>query len=824
MKTGETHGLKVEGAEPFGSEWVGQRLKRREDPELLTGKGWFIGDLTRPGMLHAAFLRSPHPHARIVSIDTSGAAGLSGVQAIMTGRDLPPTLRPQPVTHVFTDRATPAYALARDRVRYVGEPVAVVAAESPYIAEDALDRIEVQWEVLPSVGDVEAALADGAPRLYDDWPDNIAGVFEKEMGDVDRAIAEADVVVSERFRIQRQFACPLETRGVLAEWDPYRDELVLWSSTQILHITRDCLADVLGIPEDRIRVLVPRIGGGFGCKFHFYAEEVAIALLARQAGRPVRWIEDRLEAFVATVHARDQVIQATMAARADGTITAVVADIVGDMGAHLHTVSYGPVWLTAVMMTNVYLIPNARVRARAVVTNKTPLGSFRGWGQPEANFVVERLVDRLAQRLGRDPGEIRRQNFVPPDRFPYKSLHHTFDSGRYADCLDRGLELLHYPQWRRRQAEWRQRGRYIGIGMSFYVENTALGPSRMLNAGGVLQGGYDIARVRIEPGGQVTVYTGLCEMGQGFTNGIAQICAQTRGITPEQVTVVTGDTQSCPYTGYGTGASRSAAVGGAAVMLAARRLREKIEAIAAHMLEAAVGDLVIERGRIWPRGTPARAVTMADIGRAAYLRPIELPPCMAPGLEVIETFDPPQMAWPYGVNLAVVEVDVETGEVHFLDYVVVHDCGTLLNPMIVEGQLHGGVAQGIGAALWEHLRYDESGQPLTRTFMDYLIPTAAELPRFRLDHLVTPSPIIPGGMKGVGEAGIIGPPAALVNAVEDALRPFGASFTETPLTPERVLAAIQQAAAGGSLPAAQASSSDLETERAASRVPSEPSR
>lgn len=775
--------------------WVGQRLKRREDPELLTGKGRFIGDLTRPGMLHAAFLRSPHPHARIISIDLSRALAIPGVHAILTGRDLPADLRPQPVTHIFTDRQTPNYALARDRVRYVGEPVAVVAAESPYIAEDATEQIDVEWEVLPAVADVEAAVRPDAPRLYDDWPDNVAGVFQAAMGDVDRALAEADVVITERFRIQRQFACPLETRGVLAEWEPHRGELVLWSSTQILHIARDCLADVLGIPEHRIRVIVPRIGGSFGCKFHFYAEDVAVALLARKAGRPVRWIEDRLESFVSTVHAREQIVEATMAAQRDGTITAVTAEILGDIGAHMHTVSYGPVWLTSVMITNVYLIPNARVHTRAVVTNKTPLGSYRGWGQPQANFVVERLVDRLAKTLGMDPAEVRRKNFVPPDRFPYKSLHHTFDSGRYAECLDRALDLIDYRGWRQRQADLRRQGRHVGLGLSFYVENTALGPSRILNAGGVLQGGYDIARIRIEPSGDVTLYTGLCEMGQGFTNGIAQLCAQSLGVDPDRVTVVTGDTQSCPYTGYGTGASRSASVGGAAVMKASRRLRDKIEAIAAHMLEASVEDLQMASGRIWVRGAPARAVTMADIGRAAYLRAIELPPGMDPGLEAIEVFDPPQMAWPYGVNLAVVEVDIETGHVTFLDYAVMHDAGTLLNPMIVEGQLHGGVAQGIGAALFEHLQYDETGQPLTRTFMDYLIPTAAELPRFRMDHDVTPSPIIPGGMKGVGEAGIIGPPAAVVNAVEDALEPFGVKFTETPLSPERVLAALDEARA-----------------------------
>lgn len=485
-----------------------------------------------------------------------------------------------------------------------------------------------------------------------------------------------------------------------------------------------------------------------------------------------------------------------MAARRDGTITAVRAELIGDMGAYLHMVSFGPLWLTSVMMTNVYQIPNAQVQARAVVTNKTPSGSYRGWGQPQANFVVERLVDRLALTLAVDPAEIRRQNFIPPDRFPYQCLQPTFDSGRYAECLDRALELLDYPHWRTRQQELRQQGRYIGIGISFYVENTALGPSRQLNEGGLQQGGYDISRIRVEPGGEVTVYTGLCEMGQGFTNGLAQLCAETLAVPLESVTIITGDTQTCPYTGYGTGASRSAAVGGAAVMKAAQRLREKIEAIAAHMLEVAPSDLEMEEGRIWVKGTPSRSVTMKDIGRAAYWRAIDLPPGMDPGLEVTEVFDPPQMAWPYGANIAVVEVDLETGQVKFLDYVVVHDCGTILNPLIVEGQIHGGVAQGIATALYEELHYDGAGQLQNASFMDYLLPTAAELPRLRLDHLVTPSPVIPGGMKGVGEAGIIGSPAAVVNAVEDALRPFGVKFTQTPVTPEVIISALTEAKNG----------------------------
>jgi carbon-monoxide dehydrogenase large subunit len=742
-------------------------------------------------MLHAVFLRSPYPHARIVGIDASAALEIPGVHAVLTGADLSPEFPPQPLNHAFHgQRETPYYALARDRVRYVGEPVAVIVADSPYVAEDARELVAVEWEPLPAVANAEAALADGAPLLYEDWPDNVAASFETEMGDVDVALRDADLVVSERFDLARLFACPLEGRGVLAEWDVYRDELTVWTSSQIPHIARDFLSWVLGLPEPRIRVIVPRVGGGFGAKFHFYPEEVAVALASRATGRAVRWVEDRAESFLATVHAREQVVEATMAARSDGVITAVTADILGDMGAALHTVSYGPVWLTAVMMTNVYVIPNARVRARAIVTNKTPLGSYRGWGQPQANFVVERLVDQVARRLDLDPAELRRRNLIPPDRFPYKGLHHVFDSGRYEDCLDKALEVAGYGGWRERQRQLREEGRLVGIGLSFYVENTALGPSRILNAGGVVAGGYDIGHVRLETNGEATVFTGLCEMGQGFTNGLAQLCADELGIDLDQVTVVTGDTQVCPVTGYGTGASRSASVGGAAVGKAARTVRRKVLEIAAHMLEASVDDLELEAGQISVRGSRERFVTMADVGRAAYLRPAELPEGMDPGLEAIEVFDPPQMAWPYGVNVAVVEVDRETGLVSFLDYAYVHDTGTILNPLIVEGQIHGGMAQGIGMALYEQLAYDEEAQPLFGTFMDYLLPTALEIPRPRVDHLVTPSPLIPGGMKGVGEAGAIGSPAAVAAAVEDALRPFGPTVTRLPLTPERVLAMI----------------------------------
>jgi aerobic carbon-monoxide dehydrogenase large subunit len=776
-------------------KWVGRPVRRREDPELLSGKGVYIGDLTRPGMLHASFLRSPLPHARIASIDADEARSMPGVHAVLTADDLPEGLGVQPCTHLFAgQRETPYYALTGDRVRYAGEPVALVVAESQYLAEDARDAIVVEWDPLPSVGDVGAAVADDAPRLYDDWPDNVVAVFEKEMGDVDRAFAEADLVVTERLRIQRHFACSLETRGVLAEWDATIDELTLWTSSQIAHIARDLLSDVLGMPEHRIRVRIPRMGGGFGAKFHFYPEEVAVALAARATGRPVRWVEDRLESFLATVHAREQVVEATMAATEDGRITAVKADILGDLGAALHTVGYGPIWLTSVMITNVYEIPNARVRARAVATNKTPLGSYRGWGQPQANFVVERLVDSMARALDMDVNELRRRNFVPPDHFPYQSLHHVFDSGRYEDCLDRALEMLGERNWRERQEAMRADGRHVGIGVSFYVENSALGPSRILNAGGVEQGGYDISRVRVEPGGEVTLYTGLCEMGQGVKNALAQVLADELGVHPDHITVIDGDTHICPYTGYGTGASRGASVGGASVMKAAGIVREKVARIAAHMLEADPSDLEMEDGDIYVRGSRDRAVTMRDVGRAAYIRAIDLPEGEEPGLEAVAAFDPPQMAWPYGTNIAVVEVDVDTGKVEFLDYLYVHDIGTVINPMLVDGQIHGGVAQGIGTALFEELQYDPTGQPLFATFMEYVLPTAAEVPRIAIEHQVTPSPLIPGGMKGVGEAGVIGAPAAVVSAIEDALRPYGVKISATPVTPATLLALLDETA------------------------------
>ena len=784
------------------TSWVGRPLPRREDPELLTGRGEYIADITRPGMLHASFVRSPFPHAEIESIDVEAAWRMPGVHAVLTAEDLGPDPVPQPSNHEFHgQRDTPYYALARDRVRYVGEPVAVVVADSLYEAEDARDEIGVSWNPLPSVGDPELALEDGAPLLYDGWTDNVAAEAVMECGDYDAALDAAETTVAGRFRMPRIFACPLETRGVVADWNPVSDELTLWTSTQILHIVRNFLARVLRLPEHRIRVLVPRVGGGFGAKFHFYPEEVAVAVASRATGRPVRWIEDRLESVLSTVHARGQIVTATLTARRDGTVTGISTDVLGDSGAALHTSGFGPILVAGMLAAGSYDIPNVRMRARGVLTNKVPLGSYRGWGQPQANFVIERLLDRLARQLDVDPIDVRRRNLIRDEQFPYQGMVYGFDSGQYHAGLDRALEVFGYDAWRERQQQMRAAGRHVGIGATFFVENTGLGPSRQVNASGVDAGGYDICRVRVEPGGEVTVYSGFCEMGQGFTNGLAQLCADELGVTPDMVTVLTGDTHAVPITGYGTGASRSAALGGASLMKAAKVVRERIERIAAHLLETSPDQVVIHDGRLWAHGAPERSITMADIGRAAYIRAVELPDGMDPaGLEATEVHDPPGLAAPFGVNIAVVEVDVGTGQVEFLDYVIVHDCGVILNPLIVEGQIHGGVAQGIGMALYEELPYDDQGQPMFGSLVDYLLPTASEIPRMRLDHLVTPSINVPGGRKGVGEGGNIGSPSAVASAVEDALSDYGVTVSELPVTPERLIGMLEAArAAGGAL-------------------------
>ena len=783
----------INKGDAFGT-WVGRSVPRKEDADLLTGRAEYLADIKIPGMLEAAFLRSPYAHARIKSIDVSRALELPGVVDIMVGSDIPDTVLPLPHTITYGEhRPTPSYPLTRDIVRYAGEPIAVVAAKNRYIAEDALELIEVEYEELPVVATIDASLAVDAPKLYSGWKDNIGARVQSEIGDVDAAMAEADVILQERYNIQRCHATPLETRGLIARWDFDRDKLDIWNGTQIINQCRDYISEMLGIPTAKIRVRSPRIGGGFGVKFHFYVEEPAIVMLAKRVNAPVRWLEDRLEAFTASVHSREQIIDLKLCAKNDGRITGVIADIKCDLGAAHHTMSMGPSWLTSVMITGVYEIRNARSAASAVLTNKTPSGSYRGWGQPQATFAIERMVDTLAERLKMDPAEVRRINYVPESSMPYTGLAHTFDSGRYAELHDRALKTFDYAGWRKRQEEARAEGKLLGIGLSFYPEVSAHGPSRFLNYVGGKQGGYDIARVRMETSGDIHIYTGLCDMGQGVTNALAQIAADALGMEPSDVTVMHGDTSTNPYTGWGTGASRSVTIGGPAVMTAATKLRAQIVKIAAQWLQADPESLILANCGVMVKDEPQRFVPFKSIGEAAYCRIIDLPEDVEPGLEAVGVFDPAQLAFPYGMNLVVVEVDPGTAEVKFRECMLVHDIGTIINPMIVDGQLHGGIAQGIAQALYEELKYDENGQLANASFAEFLFPTASEIPRMTFDHMVTESPNIPGGMKGVGEGGTIGTPAAVVNAIVDALRSVTSErLNSLPATPDRILTAISK--------------------------------
>ncbi len=776
---------------------VGARVPRLEDPRLLAGRGAFLDDLELPRMLEGAVLRSPYAHARIVSIDASAARELPGVFDVLTGAELAELVAPQPIIYrlIPDQRPTDALAMATDRVRWVGQPVAAVVATDRYVAEDALALIAVDYEPLPVVPDLERALAPDAPTLYDDWPDNVLGTIGYANGDVDAAIAEADAVVHERLKLARIAGMPLETRGCVATWDAYSDELDIWMSTQSPNLARDLLGETLRIPIHKIRVRVPDVGGGFGNKFDFYGEEIVAAVLSRRTGRPVKLIEDRLESFTATAQSREVEIDVTLAAKADGTIVGMKAEVFGVLGGAMGTVGVGPTWLTTTMLTGPYRIPNVDVKLTAVVTNRAPMGSYRGWGQPEANFAYERMIELVAGKLGLDRNDVRRRNFPGPDEFPFLTgVVFAYDSGRYADCLDLCLDAVRERGWEEQQVRARVEGRTLGVGYAFHVEATAFGPSRILNLVGLQHSGFDEAVVRMDSTGRVTALTGQAAMGQGVHTALAQITAQTMGVALEDVTVVSGDTNTCPYTGYGTGASRGAAMGGGTLMKAAEQLRAKVLRIAAHMLEAAPEDLEIEAGRVHVRGVPGRAVTFAEIGDAAYRRLNEkLPEGEDPTLEERHVFDPENLAWSYGCTAALVEIDRETGVVRVADYVVSHDCGTVINPTIVDGQIHGGAAQGIGEALYEELVYDEEAQLTTSTFMDYCIPTFGELPRFTLRHQETPAPHIPGGMKGMGEAGTIGAPAAIANAIDDALSDLEITTTSLPVTPARLHGLIRSA-------------------------------
>jgi carbon-monoxide dehydrogenase large subunit len=777
-----------------GGKLVGAEVRRVEDPRLLTGQGRYVDDLHPAGCLHAAVLRSPHAHARLRAVDGAAARGAPGVVAVVAFADLADRLRPLPVAGTpppalqarvgFQVRTADQYPLARDRVRYVGEPVAVVVAESRYAAEDALDLLRVEYDPLPAVVDAEAGLAAGAPLVHEAWGDNVAVAFRHAIGDVDAAFAAAPVVVRERLRVQRYGGMPLETRGVLAEPDPRAGVLTVWASTQVPHLLQRALLDALGLPAHRVRVVAPDVGGGFGTKCSVYAEDVVVPLLAERLGRPVKWVETRREHLVAATHSREQVHDVELAATRDGRILALRDRFLLDQGAFNPWGIVQP-YNTVGHLRGPFRVPALAVEARSVVTNKTPHAPYRGAGRPEAVFVMDRMADRLARALGLDPVEVRRRNFVRPEDLPYDAglLYRdgqplVYDSGDFPATLEAALARIGYDERRREQAALRRRGVYRGLGVSAYVEGTGIGP-------------YEGASVRLDATGHVLVATGACSQGQGHETVYAQIAADALGVPLDAVRVVGGDTSLIPF-GIGTFASRSLVLAGNAVADAAATVRARLVAAAASLLEASPDDVEVAEGRVAVRGVPGRALPFARVLQAT------LPTFAGPGplaalagrFEATSYQAVPTVTYASAVHAAWVEVDVETGAVRLLRYVVAHDCGRVVNPVLVDGQVHGGVAQGAGGGLGEEVAYDAAGQPLAGTFMEYLIPTAAMLPPIETIHMEFPSPRNPLGVKGVGEGGAISPPAAIAGAVEDALAPFGVAVTETPVSAARVAALL----------------------------------
>ncbi len=763
---------------------VGASLRRKEDPRLLTGRGRYVDDVRLPGMLEAVVVRSPHAHAMIRSIEASSAQAVPGVVLIATAADLgeigliPIRLGPKPALLPFLQ-----YVLPRERVRYVGEPVALVVAANRYAAEDAADRLAVDYGVLPAVATAEQALRPGAPVLHDGQAPqggNLAERLLTVVGDPERALSTAEVRIRHRFTIQRHTGVPLETRGLVAAYDPDGGMLTVWGPTKVPHFNRKVLAGLLGWPVDRIRFVEPDVGGGFGVRGEFYPEDFLVPWAALRLGRPVKWIEDRREHMIATNHSRQQTHEVEVGATRDGRLVALVDRVVADLGAYLRTHGVTVPELTAAMLPGPYRIPHYRCEVLCVMTNKTPTGTYRSPGRYEANFVRERIVDLLADALGLDPVEIRRRNLIPAETMPYTvgttglGEPTIYDTGAYASALETALRTVDYGGLRLRQTEARRHGRHLGIGLACVVEKAGPGP-------------WEIARVTLAEGGRATVYSGAASLGQGLETVLAQICAEELGVSMDDVSVIHGDTAAISE-GMGAWGSRATVVAGSATLLAARAVKHQLLERAARRLEAAPNDVVAGGGRVWVRGVPARAIAVAELLTAPQ-----------PEISATHTFRVSKMTYPYGTHVAVVEVDPETGRIELLDYGIAYDVGKAVNPRLVEGQLAGGLAQGIGGALLEELVYDEGGQPLATTFMDYLLPTSMEVPgRLSLSVLEEcPTPLNPLGVKGAGEGGTAGAGAAIANAVADALRPWGARITDLPLSPARIVGSIRSAARVG---------------------------
>jgi carbon-monoxide dehydrogenase large subunit len=775
----------------MGAKYFGAAVKRREDPRFLRGEARYVDDVKLAGMLHAAFLRSPHAHARIAALRTAAAAAMPGVVRVFTFADLEPWMKPLPLFGAvppglaaairFDIRQAAQYALCRDRARHVGEIVAMVIADTRARAEDAAERIEVDWQPLDPVVDMRAAGGPAAALLHPEWGTNVAIAFSHGIGDTEAAFAAADVTIGETFHIQRYVGMPIEGRGVVAAWDRRDGTMTTWNSTQVSHFVQQGLTVALGLPPHKIRVIAPDLGGGFGTKASGYPEDALIPIAATVLGRPVKWIEDRREHMMGAAHARHQVHQIGLAARRDGTILGLRDHIWLDLGAYN---VWGVVlpYNTVAHLIGPHRIRNMRVDVEAVVTNKTPNAPYRGAGRPETVFAMDRAVDRLARELSMDPAEIRRRNYIRADELPYDfgmpyrdGNPLVYDSGDFPAALEAALEAAGYAEFRREQASLRARGVHRGIGISGYVEGTAIGP-------------FEGVTVKIDLAGHALVATGAVSSGQGHETSFAQVAADALGIPIDWVTVVGGDTAAVPF-GVGTFASRSAVTAGSSIVDACRQVKDKLVRAAATLLEASAADVEIEDGQALVRGAPGSAVPLARVVQAA-IPTFARPGVATPDFEASAYHHVPTVTYASAVHVAKVEVDVGTGHVKLIGYLVAHDCGRVINPVIVEGQVHGGVAQGVGGALFEEMVYDESGQLLTGSLMDYLVPTAMELPPIETVHLEYPSPRNPLGVKGLGEGGAISPPAAIANAIEDALRPFGVKITETPVSPSRLLALI----------------------------------
>jgi aerobic carbon-monoxide dehydrogenase large subunit len=777
--------------------FVGRSLLRREDRRLLTGEGQFVADLELPRMLHVAFVRSQLAHARIRSVDLSQAAAAPGVALALSGADLRRLLPPVPdtqlslpskwttlVQHEFHNPQQPL--LAHDKMRHVGEAIAVIVADSRYAAEDAAALATVELDPLPAVVDGKAALGAGAPIIHEHLKTNLLGAFSIAKGDAGSALAGAPRRLQRRFYHHRYAAMPIECRGVAALYDPRTDSVTIWSATQVVHWVRREAAAILGLPEARVRCLALDVGGGFGVKGHVYPEDLLIPFLARRLGRPVRWLEDRHEHLLCSAHSRDQLHEVEIGFDGDGRILALRDDFIVDCGAW-NPIGAGVPYNTAAHLAGPYKIEHLAVSGRTATTNKVPNSAYRGAGRPEAVFAMERIIDLVATSLGLEPAEVRLRNMIRADEMPYSAgipyrdgEPIVYDSGDYPGALQQALDAVGgVDAFRRRQREARQQGEYLGLGIGFYVEGTGVGP-------------FEGATVRIDPSGKVYVSSGACPQGQGMETIFAQIVADAWKVAPEDVVVSLADTAAIPM-GFGTVASRSTVTASAAIHYASERVREKAFAVAANLLECAPADLELCDGGVGVVGVPGAAVSLARLAQAA--RPgwdHGRPPGVEAGLEETHYWEPPTVTWSYAAHVAIVEVDPETGHVAIDRYVIAHDCGTVVNPLLVEGQIAGGTAQGVGGALLEEIGYDADGQLLTGSLTDYLVPTAGDIPAMQMLHQHSPSPLNPLGVKGVGEGGAVAPPAAIANAICDALAAFGVEFNRTPITPERIMQRLRQ--------------------------------